>query len=239
MSWKKSLVALPIVLFGSLASGATTVDVLYNSVNPGIAESVSFNSGGSFAITGTGTYNLTISNSSDPAVLANGALAAYCVEGGAPTPGSPPGAQPYTVLGPGSYVAPATVPNFVANMSLVNMLFNQHFTPGLSTNDTAALQLAIWEVLYDGSGGSLGTGVFQVNDPAPPNTEVTLAQSWVDNINTTAAVNNYALYQLANANYQDFVIGVNVVPLPAALPAGAGTLVALLALRKFRSRATA
>jgi hypothetical protein len=224
------------VLLASVASGASTVDLLFNSVNPGIAESVSFNSGGGFAVAGTGTYNLTASNSTT-SLVPNGSLTAYCVEGTIPTPESPQPPQTYTVLGPGSYVAPASVPNFVSNMALVNLLFNQHYTTSLNQNDTAALQLAIWEVLYDGSGGSLGTGVFQVNSTGLANTEVVTAQSWVTNINTTASINNYTLYQLANPDFQDFVIGINAVPLPAALPAGAGTLMVILAFRKWRGRA--
>ncbi len=47
-----------------------------------------------------------------------------------------------------------------------------------SADKEAALQLAIWEVLYDGFGGSLGAGNFWVNNVSSANT-LTLAQSYL------------------------------------------------------------
>ncbi len=47
-----------------------------------------------------------------------------------------------------------------------------------SADKEAALQLALWEVLYDGFGGSLGSGNFWVNNVSSANT-LTLAQSYL------------------------------------------------------------
>lgn len=47
-----------------------------------------------------------------------------------------------------------------------------------SADKEAALQLAIWEVLYDGFSGSLGSGNFWVNNVSSANT-LTLAQSYL------------------------------------------------------------
>jgi len=253
-------VVLPL---GWSAAGAT-VDLQLNSVNPGLSERVSFNSGGSYKFTGTGNFNFTVINDPDPVVnsqiITTSNLVAYCMEGTQPATFGV--TETYTVVGPN----PA-----IPNGALLTAFFNQYYNSVISLNNdqaSAAFQLDLWELLNDGlTNAPLGTdvnssryftdGAFRVFAPAgvgPTGVnyaapEVQLAESWLDGFNTSTTGSLF-LYQLSNPDTQDFVFGVasdgaiptqtsTETPLPAALPGGAALIAALGGLgafKKFRRR---
>lgn len=110
-----------------------------------------------------------------------------------------------------------------------------------TADEKSALQLAIWEVLYDGLGGSLSSGSFSVSSVSSANT-LTLAQGY---LSAAAALqsNQYAtttLYRYSNAQNQDqittmgpaAVSGVSVVPEPETAFLWLGGLAGLAALRR-------
>jgi hypothetical protein len=109
-------------------------------------------------------------------------------------------------------------------------LFASHQNPASAT-DWAALQLAVWKVLYDtGADGSVvwGSGSrFQMNyDPTQNGAAWTEATSWIAALPRTT---DYAGYLLAptDPTAQELIVGVSPVPEPTTLLAGAALLVPL------------
>ena len=227
---------------GWCAAGAT-VDLQFVNVNPGDVVQVSFNgttpTGGGV---GTGSYNFNVINNSDPSVnpqiIAGSTLVAFCMEGNQPVA---EGTATYTVLGPN----PPSIPN----VGLLDAFFNQYYSlASIDSVHSAAFQLDVWELIYDGLSNQAGSswftsGTFRAN---PSVAEDTLARGWLDGFNTSTTGPLF-LYQLSNPVTQDFVFGVASngaipspdTPLPAAFPGGAALIVSLGALagiKKFRRR---
>ena len=109
-----------------------------------------------------------------------------------------------------------------------------------------ALQLAVWEALYDGLGGSFSTGNFTVSSSSSANA-LTMAQGY---LSAAAALtsNQYTtttLYRYSNAQNQDqittmgsaAVAGVSAVPEPETAFLWLGGLAGVAALRRRLRRA--
>jgi hypothetical protein len=95
-----------------------------------------------------------------------------------------------------------------ANINALSKLFT--YNNGVSSIDaatSAGLQLAVWELLYDGEGGSLGTGNFNAGS-APA-----AAQAWANTLLAGAVTSNadYTISLFADEayrskpNYQNFI----------------------------------
>ncbi|WP_157725600.1 PEP-CTERM sorting domain-containing protein [Vitreoscilla filiformis] len=120
-------------------------------------------------------------------------------------------------------------------------------TDAVATRDQkSALQLAVWEVLYDGLGGSLSSGNFSARNFSSASVQ-SLAQGY---LSAAAALqsNQYTtttLYRYSNGQYQDFVTtqgyasvgGVSAVPEPETAFLWLGGLAGLVALRRRQRRA--
>ena len=96
-----------------------------------------------------------------------------------------------------------------AQFALLSRLFTEAFAHVLdSTDNSAAFQLAVWEILYDPSPTSLSTGTFHVtNDFGHPGT-VAAATNLLNNL---PAVGTYSITWLQSPDHQDFVFGTNTL----------------------------
>jgi hypothetical protein len=101
------------------------------------------------------------------------------------------------------------VPSAASN-ALLSKLFSAAYGSALgSTQNSAAFQLAIWEIIYDGSNLNLSDGGFKVLDNKGNGATVTIAQGYLNSV--TGASANYSLVFLNEPNHQDFVTA-NAIP---------------------------
>ncbi len=152
------------------------------------------------------------------------------------------------------YVASAA-PN-TASMILLDKLFETAYPTATSTVvNSAAFQLAIWEIIYDHTNLQLtgaNKGVFYITNPATSSgtnwATVTAAQALLDNLGN-ANTDNYSLTLLlsagvnGNRGHQDFVTASKafrfLVPEPNGLWLILAALGAMFAVSRRRSRITA
>jgi len=114
-------------------------------------------------------------------------------------------------------------PASLTSSSAISKLVGGYLASGQTNLDAAAVQWAIWEVVREGTGGTLSTGSVRVADSSV----ASLANNYLSNVNSYTPVN---LTYLTNSNRQD-VVTWNMVPEPGSL-----TLVGLSALALFRRR---
>jgi hypothetical protein len=111
-----------------------------------------------------------------------------------------------------------------ATNTLLSQLFTAAFGGALSsTQNSAAFQLAIWEIIYDPSDLNLSTGAFKVLDDHGHAATVATAQGFLNSV--LAASPSYALTFLTDPNHQDFVTA-NAIPLRVPEP-GSLALIAI------------
>lgn len=124
------------------------------------------------------------------------------------------------------YTIATTAPSW---MSTLQTLVNQHYQEVLTATTaaarsitSAAMQLAVWEVVSGSN--SLSTGNFQARTASSNTTDsqaaLTKAQGWLNTLGTASATGDYRIVMLTNSSSQDLVtfIGNDVVatPLPGA-----------------------
>jgi len=96
-----------------------------------------------------------------------------------------------------------------AQFALLSRLFTEAFDHVLdNTDNSAAFQLAVWEILYDPSPTSLSTGTFHVTDDFGHPGTVSLATTWLNNL---PPVGTYTITLLHSPDHQDFVFGTNTL----------------------------
>jgi hypothetical protein len=133
-----------------------------------------------------------------------------------------------------SYVYTESLPNN-ATFTILGRLFHEAYGAALSDAEhSAAFQLAIWEILYDGDLDLLAGG-FQVTNNHGHGATVTLAQGWLDNLGSFS--DNYDVFLLQNDAHQDFITpgpsGRRETPEPTPLAlVGAGLLAMIVASRR-------
>ena len=121
----------------------------------------------------------------------------------------------------------------------IQNLFDKFYETATDAEKGGAFQLALWELLYDGSGSSLsiGSGNFSASGSG---TALGVAQGWLDNIDTPAPAQKYQLIGLLSPTAQDQLAAVPNTPSPVPAPAGAILLVigaaALYARRRFTAK---
>lgn len=114
-------------------------------------------------------------------------------------------------------------PTNLSGHATISKLFGGYLASGQTDLDAAAVQWAIWEVIQDGTGGSLSSGSVRVGDAAVS----ALADTYLSQVDTYTSV---PLTYLTNPNRQD-VVAWGMVPEPGSL-----TLVGLSALAMLRRR---
>ena len=112
-----------------------------------------------------------------------------------------------------TYVYSASLPNN-ATFTLLGKLFTEAYGSALSdTSHSAAFQLAVWEIFFDGGNLNLTSGGFKVTNDNGNGATVTLAQQWLDGLANTP--DSYDIYFLHNDAHQDFITSTHVrVPVP-------------------------
>lgn len=136
-----------------------------------------------------------------------------------------------------AYDYTASIPND-ATFTMLGQLFNEGYATALdSTKNSAAFQLAIWEILYDGD-LDLGAGDFRVTNANGHADTVQAAQDLLTNLHNFTDTYDIAL--LHNDDHQDFITGLpprgccaKQVPEPAPLALiGVGILAMIVASRR-------
>lgn len=124
----------------------------------------------------------------------------------------------------------------------LDRLFVNDFGSALTNaQDSAAFQLAIWDILFDND-ANLSTygGVGQFGVSSGSAATIAIAQGWVNTLGTGTP--NFGLDQLTSRTNQDFILPGphGFVPEPSALALlGAGLVVMTLAMRRRKNGAQA
>ena len=108
------------------------------------------------------------------------------------------------------YIYTPSIPNN-ATYTRLGQLFNEAYGTGVGkalhdTEHSAAFQLAIWEILFDGANLDLSGGSFKVTDNHGNAAAVADAQTWLTNLGGFA--DNYDVAKLSNESHQDFITGI-------------------------------
>jgi hypothetical protein len=133
----------------------------------------------------------------------------------------------------------ASIPNN-AIFTRLGELFHEAYGSGVGqalhdTEHSAAFQLAIWEILFDGTDLNLSGGTFKVTNNHGNAAAVADAQAWLNNL---GSIDDYDVTLLANPDHQDFVLGTKTrkeVPEPAPLALLAAGLVAMIVASRRRT----
>jgi hypothetical protein len=198
-------------------AGFDTICATFNGVSPGSDGQYSLNSGANWNNTGAaGLFNWT--RTAGTYTGAQGNFWSFCTELG-------------EHVGPGNNYcydvrdlqdAPSSGPMGAAKANQVRELFGRYYTPAfgsaLSADAATAMQLSIWEIVFENSGVldlSAGNALFTNNNAAA----VVLAQSYLASLDGSGPLNHDIVVMSANG-VQD-----QIIPTPGTLAlAGLGLI---------------
>lgn len=220
----RNIASFLALAFVAGSAQATTVGATFNGVSPSVSISYSLN-GGASATTNAGRFNWT--QNSGPALSSTPNFVTFCIE---LNQGIPGGVVQYSLVAPSAAPVPGPQgsPMGAARADLLSELFGRFYATALtSTNNSAAFQLAVWEITQDNatSGGNpslnLTSGNFKVTNSTVGSTVATTAQAWLNALNGTGARLN--VVALSSSTAQDQV----TIPAPGVIAlAGLGGLAA-------------
>jgi hypothetical protein len=266
---KVGISAMALVAAVAMASAAEASSVtlslpgdINQAVDPGVKGGLNVNfMGSTYNGAYVGQINWTVTSSTDPMFTANQKLGTYCIQGLQDVyTGS---SYTYNVVGLTSVNLPlgggdAGVLDSVA-ASQIQGFADSYFAMagtsvgGYTANETsAAFQLAIWEIEYDGGQGgesfpqSAGFNYFSQGNLSAVGTNgegidaIALANTWLNGFSAARNVNSLAL--VSDGAQDQFVYQPGggstppTVPLPAAFPGGVALLGGLFGARKLKRK---
>lgn len=117
--------------------------------------------------------------------------------------------------------------------------WDAYFADSEASNvSTAAFQLGIWDIVYDGGTG-LTSGNFSataLSGNADSAAAIAQATTWLAELPNVTPTTTYNLAVLSDPRYQDQLFDPVAVPVPPALPAGLALLGGLAVFAKLRRR---
>ncbi|NOT69114.1 MAG: PEP-CTERM sorting domain-containing protein [Methylophilaceae bacterium] len=202
--FKHNLSMLGLAIGLTLASGAQATTITMSSFQNSPAQIATINGGGHSGAVYAGGFNAMLDGTE--------AFIAYCVDT----------AQSFNWGQVFSVTAVAANDKFGASKALaMGQLYTQHFGSISNATESAAFQVALWEIVNEASSNalSLTTGDFKVT---PWNAAVTgLASNWLNSLG--GAGDAYDLTVLTNSSYQDQLMAtlsvnpLSTVPEPQTL----------------------
>jgi len=249
------LAAATLAAFGVSAAKADTVSLYFDTVSPGVGETISANGGVSTEAAGTGVYNWWVQSITNSSPGTNPFVAA-------PYPVGP--TQPFFCIDVNAGVNQAVTGTFTVEYAPTPAISNGTFSKGnadvlyhffakyrnsvVDSTTAAAFQLAMWEIVYDHPGvgntwtygglTELHSGTFQVtgNDTA-----VNLANTWLSSTFMNSNISSWIVVEvtpLDPRNNQAQIWGYDTsVPVPAAAWTGLSTLAGISVMGFLRKRA--
>jgi hypothetical protein len=208
-----SRLSLIVSLAGLCALAGTAqaafVTMTLSSVTPQEDVSLTRNGGTSWTTMPVGRFNWT-GVPSNPVGL-QGAFSGFCIELGQEVDVGVTYTNTFEPILLASSPLPAAAPDQpmgADSAQLIGNLWDNHLPLLSTTDDFAAFQMCVWEIVYD-VGLDLGAGDFQMRNNA---TLQGLAQGWLNALNPMATVKT-PLSALSSPSWQDMLI-----PSPGALP---------------------
>lgn len=217
LSARFNVVALSLFMTLTLSDSvlANTVTVKYTGLTYGAAtktvtidDDVNLANGGSNLYTSAGGFNVNLNGDT------SNTFVAYC-------------ADIYQYLGgSGSSYSYSDATSIVSKFNATKAgdlqnLVNNFYSYVDTATESAAFQLATWEILFQNSGAyDLSVADFKAwGGTADTSGAIAQAQTWLSTLNTASSTGNYKINFLTNNYKQDLIyMTPNPVPLPAALP---------------------
>lgn len=181
-----------------------------------------------------GGFKMKVNTSNDSQFKANNSILAWCIE------------LTQSISAGSSYNYTTTdltsAPSWAGRLQELIAQNYQTVLSAANSITSAAMQLAIWEVVYEPATSALdlSNGNFRADAPRFNGRDSTLAknmaQGWLDNLSSSADTGKYKIVMLTNGSAQDLV-----TVLPTPIPAAAllfGSALGLGGLLQRRRRAT-
>lgn len=172
--------------------------------------SVSTNSGRSYSGVSAGGFDIDVlSSTGTPSIKAGSPIVGWCIE-----------LSQYLNYGAVTYTSTDLASAGKSWAPKLQQLVNEHYQEVLSGANSllsAAMQLAIWEIVTEtrSSSSALDSGNFRARNPRGNGDAYDLAQGWLSNLGKAPVTGNFKIVVLSNQNYQDLVT-VLATPLPGA-----------------------